>query len=267
MKFEGRVALVTGASRGVGRAVAIALAREGCDVAIAAKTVEPDPRLPGTLPEVAREVEAQGRRALVVPTDLRFDDQIERMVGQTVAAFGRVDILVNNAGALFLGPVVDTPTKRFDLVHALNARAPFVAARAVLPGMIERRWGHIVNMSPPIRPPSAPGKVAYLASKFAATLLTHGLAYEVKHHNVAVHSLWPVCVVETQAVIHFGFGTREVWRKPEILADSVVALCAREPAERTGQAWLDEEVLKEEGLTDLASYSCVPGNEPLRLQW
>jgi citronellol/citronellal dehydrogenase len=267
MRLAGRVALVTGASRGVGRAVALALAREGCDVVLAAKTVEPDPRLPGTLPEVAREVEALGRKAVAVQTDLRFDDQIRRMVDRAHEAFGRVDILVNNAGALFLAPVVETPAKRFDLVVALNARAPFLAAQAVLPGMIERRWGHIVNMSPPIRPGSAPGKVAYLVSKFGMTLLTHGLAAEVAAHNVAVHSLWPVCVVESQATRHFGLGSPDLWRKPDILADATVALCAREPASRTGRAWLDEEVLREDGVTDFAPYACVPGCEPMRLDW
>ncbi|MBI4862788.1 MAG: SDR family oxidoreductase [Candidatus Riflebacteria bacterium] len=267
MRLQGRVALVTGASRGVGRAVSLALAREGCDLVLVAKTVEPDPRLPGTLNDTRREVEALGRRALVVRTDVRFEDQILAAVARANQELGHVDILINNAGALFLGPVVETPAKRFDLVVGINARAPFLLAQAVLPGMVERRWGHIVNMSPPLKPESAPGKVAYMISKFGMTLLTHGLAAEVRQHNVAVNSLWPVCVVETQAVIHFGFGDRDRWRRPEILADAVVALCGRDPSERTGRAWLDEEVLAADGITDLSGYACVPGREPLKLEW
>jgi citronellol/citronellal dehydrogenase len=267
MKLKGRVALITGASRGVGRAVALALAREGCDLVLAAKTLDPDPRLPGTLKDTAAEVEKLGRRAITVQTDVRFDDQIQRAVKEANDAFGRVDILVNNAGALFLSPVVETPAKRFDLVMALNARAPFLFAQAVLPGMIERRWGHIVNMSPPITPESAPGKVAYMISKFGMTLLTHGLAGEVKEHNVAAHSLWPACVVESQATRHFAFGDVKDFRKPDILADATVALCAREPSERTGRAWIDEEVLREDGITDFKKYANDPEREPIRLTW
>jgi len=267
MKLKGRVALITGASRGVGRSVALTFAREGCDLVLASKTLDPDPRLPGTLKEVAAECERLGVRALAVACDARFPEQIAATVARAHEAFGRVDVLVNNAGALFLAPVVETPLKRFDLVHAINARAPFLFAQGVLPWMMERRWGHIVNMSPPIRPESAPGKVAYISSKFGMTLLTHGLAEEVRSHNIAVHSLWPAVVVESQATLHFGFGDRREWRKPEVLADATLALVARDPSARTGRAWLDEEVLREDGITDFAPYAVDPTREPQKLDW
>lgn len=267
MKLKGRVALITGASRGVGRSVALTLAREGCDVVLVAKTMDPDPRLPGTLKDVAAEVEKLGAKALAVQCDVRFEDQIHAAVKSAQDTFGHVDILVNNAGALFLAPVIETPVKRMDLVFALNARAPLLFAQALLPGMIERKWGHIVNMSPPIKPESAPGKVAYLTSKFGMTLLTYGLAGEVKEHNVAAHSLWPQVVVESQATLHFGFGDRRDWRKPEILADATLALVSREPSERTGRAWLDEEVLRVDGITDFSKYAVDPSRKPQLLEW
>lgn len=265
MKLENRVAIVTGASRGVGRAVALALAREGCNLVLASKTVEPDPRLPGTLPEVAAAVQALGRRAEVVKTDVRYEEQIQAMVGRAVESFGRVDILINNAGALFLGPVASTPTKRFDLVMSVNARAAFIAARECIPHMQRGGWGQIVNMSPPIRPETAPNKVPYITSKYGMTLLTYGLAAELSGDNIAVHSLWPACVVETMATINFGLGSRDVWRTPEILSDATLALVTKEPSARTGRAWIDEEVLAAEGLEDLSRYNCVPGAEPMRL--
>lgn len=265
MKLEGRVAIITGASRGVGRAVALALARAGADLVLASKTVEPDPRLPGTLGEVAGEVEALGRRVLVVQTDVRFEEQIHQMVAKTLETFGRVDILINNAGALYIGPFEETPTKRFDLVMGVNVRATFLGCREVLPHMIKNRWGHIVNMSPPIRLDAIAGKVPYLISKYGMSMITRGLSEEMKEHNIAVHSLWPACAVESAATIKFGLGERDVWRKPEILADATLALVDKDPALRTGGEWIDEDVLREEGIEDFSSYSCVPGKDPLRL--
>lgn len=267
MKLKGRVALITGASRGVGRSVALTLAREGCDVVLVAKTMEPDPRLPGTLKDVQAEVEKLGAKALAVQCDVRFEDQIQAACKAAKDAFGKVDILVNNAGALFLAPVIETPVKRMDLVFALNARAPLIFAQNLLPGMIERKWGHVVNMSPPITPESAPGKVAYMTSKFGMTLLTYGLAKEVHQHNIAAHSLWPRVVVESQATLHFGFGDRRDWYKPEVLADATLALVSREPSERTGRAWLDDEVLREEGVTDFSKYAVDPTRKPQLLIW
>jgi citronellol/citronellal dehydrogenase len=264
-KLDGRVALVTGSSRGIGREVALALAREGCDVIVAAKTAEPDPRLPGTIYDTAREVEALGRRALPVRCDVRDTDQIEAMVQQALDTFGKVDILINNAGALWWHTVLDTPPRRFDLVMGVNARASFFCARACLPSMIKNRWGHIVNFSPPIDIRAAPGHVAYLISKFGMTLIAHGLAEEVRAENVGVTALWPATVVESQATINFGLLERKYWRKAAIMADATLAIVTAEPLARTGRALIDEDVLREAGVTDFAKYRCDPETEPMRL--
>jgi citronellol/citronellal dehydrogenase len=264
-KLDSRVAIVTGSSRGIGKCVALALAKEGCDLVVAAKTSEPDPRLPGTIHDTAREVEALGRRALPVRCDVREVDQIEAMVQQALDTFGRIDILINNAGALWWHSVADTPAKRFDLVMGVNARASFFCARACLPAMIRQRWGHIVNYSPPIDIRAAPGHVAYLISKFGMTLIAHGLAEEVRADNVGVTALWPATVVESQATINFGLLDRKYWRKAEIMADSTLAVVCADPLARTGRALIDEDVLREVGVTDFTPYRCDPETEPMRL--
>src|SRR5262249_33236515 len=195
--LEGRAAIVTGASRGIGRAIALGLARQGCAVAIAAKTTQPREKLPGSIHTVAAEVEALGGQALPVQVDVRDEAQIEALVARTVERFGRVDLLVNNAGALHWQSVLETPAKRFDLVMGVNARAAFLCSRAVLPTMIDQRWGHIINMSPPLDLAMVPGRVAYAISKLGMTLLTVGLAAEVRSHNIAVNSLWPSTVIHS----------------------------------------------------------------------
>jgi citronellol/citronellal dehydrogenase len=265
--LQGRVAIVTGASRGIGRALALGLAEQGCYVVIAAKSTESSERLPGSIYSVAEEVEARGAQALPVRVDVRDAEQIEALATKARDHFGRIDILINNAGALWWRPLQETPVKRFDLVLGVNARAAFLACQAVLPTMIAGRWGHIINMSPPIDLALVPGRIAYCISKFGMTLLSHGLAAEVRAQNVAVNSLWPVTVIESQASINWQLGSRENWRKPEILVDCVLRLVAKEPASFTGHALLDEEFLHAEGVTDLGPYACVPGTTPTRIAW
>jgi citronellol/citronellal dehydrogenase len=263
--LKDRVAIITGASRGIGRAIALGLARHGCHIVIAAKSTESTDKLPGSIHTVAQEVEALGVQALPVQVDVRFPEQIEAMTAQTRQRFGRIDILINNAGALFWKPVAQTPVKRFDLVMSVNARAAFCCAQAVLPAMQERRWGHIINMSPPIEPRFVPGRVAYCISKFGMTLLTYGLAEEVKAHNIAVNSLWPVTIIESQASIGFGLGSPATWRNPDIVVDCILRLVQKEPGEVTGRALLDEDFLRAEGVSDFRPYACVPGMEPVRV--
>src|SRR5215510_9381339 len=190
--LKDRVAIVTGASRGIGRAIALGLARDGCDVVIAAKSTESAEKLPGSIFTVAAEAEALGVRALPVRVDVRDADQIESMAAQTLERFGRIDLLVNNAGALHWTGILDTPPKRFDLVTGVNVRAAFLCCRAVLPAMTRQGGGHIINMSPPLDASILPGRIAYGISKLGMTLLTLGLAEEVRPQNVAVNSLWPV---------------------------------------------------------------------------
>jgi citronellol/citronellal dehydrogenase len=265
--LQGRVAVVTGASRGIGRALALGLARAGCHVVIAAKSTASTDKLPGSIYTVAQEVEALGAEALPVQVDVRDEAQIEAMAARARERFGRIDVLINNAGALWWKPLLETPAKRFDLVLGVNARATFLCCRAVLPAMIERRWGQIVNLSPPLDLTMVPGRVAYAISKLGMTLLTVGLAEEVKAHNVAVNSLWPVTIIESQASINHGLGTPATWRKPDILVDCVLRIARKEPASFTGQALLDEDFLRAEGVTDFSSYACVPGTTPPRLSW
>jgi citronellol/citronellal dehydrogenase len=163
---------------------------------------------------------------------------------------------------LWWRPLLETPAKKFDLVMGVNARAAFLCARAFVPGMIERRWGHIVNMSPPVAAEAVSGQIAYWISKFGVTILTHGLAAELRPHNVAVHSLWPVTMVESQATIHHHLGEPKDWRKAAIMADATVALVTKDPGARSGLALSDEEVLRAEGVVDFDRYACVPGSTP-----
>jgi citronellol/citronellal dehydrogenase len=266
-ELAGRVAIVTGASRGIGRAIALGLARAGCHIVIAAKSTESTEKLPGSIFTVADEVRALGVEALPVQTDVRDEGQIEALARSTLSKFGRIDILINTAGALWWKPLLETPAKRFDLVVQVNARAAFLCCRAVLPSMIERRWGHIINMSPPLDLSLVPGRIAYSISKLGMTLLSLGLAEEVRAHNIAVNSLWPVTIIESQASINHALGTPAMWRKPDILVDCVLRLVRKEPSDITGQALLDEDFLLAEGMTDLSRYACVEGTTPPRISW
>ncbi|MDI1432617.1 MULTISPECIES: SDR family oxidoreductase [Polyangium] len=263
MRLENRVVFITGASRGIGRAVALACAREGADVVIAAKSeVEANPRLPGTIHSVAKEVEGLGRRALPIKLDVRDADACQAAVAEAVAHFGRLDVLVNNAGALWWADVTGTPMKKFDLVMGINVRASFALAQAALPHMIERKWGHIVMMSPPVDANGVAHHGAYAVSKFGMTMIALAIAEEAKAHNVTANALWPATAIESYATINFGLGGPEFWRKADILADATLALITKEPSARQGQAWIDETLLRSEGVTDFSKYQCAPGHEP-----
>jgi citronellol/citronellal dehydrogenase len=261
------VAIVTGASRGIGKAVALKLGREGYHVVVAAKTVTADPRLPGTIHEVAAEIEKHGVQALAVRTNVRETDDLENLVTQTMNRFGRIDVLINNAGALWWYPVAGTPAKKFDLVMEVNVRASFVLSQLVLPTMLKQQSGHIVNMSPPIDFSVLPNRVAYMISKFGMTMLSQGLDAEVKEMGVAVNSLWPRTIIESQASINFGLGGPPQWRKADIMADAVYEMVRHHPSRYHGQALLDEVVLRTAGITDFGQYACVPGSEPMELTW
>jgi citronellol/citronellal dehydrogenase len=265
--LHGRVAIVTGASRGIGRALALGLAKSGCHVVIAAKSTTSTEKLPGSIFSVAAEVEALGAQALPVQVDVRDEQQIENLAAKTRERFGRIDVLINNAGALSWNSLLETPAKRFDLVMAVNVRAAFLCCREVLPAMIERHWGHIINMSPPLDLSIVPGRIAYAISKLGMTLLTLGLAEEARSHNIAINALWPVTIIESQASINHALGRPEMWRKPDILVDCVLRLAQKDPAEMTGQTLLDEEFLRAEGVTDFSGYACVAGTQPPRASW
>ena len=215
MTLKDRVAIITGSSRGIGRDIALALAREGCHIVVTGKTTEPHPKLPGTIYTVAEEVEALGVKALPLQLDVRDVDSLEAMAQKTRDTFGRIDILINNAGALWWEPLLKTPAKRFDLMMDVNARGAFYACHAVLPTMIEGGWGHIINMSPPIDLDHVPNRIGYMISKYGMTLLTHGLAEEMRPHNIGVNSLWPVTLIESLATENWGLGDKSIWLQYE----------------------------------------------------
>jgi len=255
--LSGRVAIVTGASRGIGKALALRLAREGASVVAAARSERSTERLPGSVHETAETIRSQGGRALAVPTDVRDEDAVRNLVERTVAEFGRLDILVNNAGAIWLRPVLDTPPKRFDLLVGVNVRAAYMACYYALPHMVKQRWGHILNMCPRLGCEPAPGRVAYSISKHAMARLAIGLAEEHRDDNIAANTLWPRTIVESQASINWKMADRSQWRTPEILCDASCAIFGREPRTSTGRQWIDEDALRElAGVTDFDGYWC-----------
>jgi citronellol/citronellal dehydrogenase len=255
--LHGRVALVTGASRGIGKALAVRLAREGADVVVAAKTEQSTERLPGSIHETADEIRALGGRALAMPTDVRDEEAIRKMVERAIEEFGRLDILVNNAGAIWLQSILQTPPKRFDLVMGVNVRAAYAACHYALPHMVKQKWGHVLNMCPVLTTRPSPGKVAYMFSKLGMAYVALGLAAEHAADNIAGNTLWPRTIVESQASINWKMADRSQWRTPEILCDAAMAIFAQEPRTSTGRQWIDEQALTElAGITDFDRYWC-----------
>ena len=255
--LHGRVAIVTGASRGIGKALAIRLAQEGADVAVAAKSEQSTEKLPGSIHETADAIRALGRRAVAIPTDVRDENAIRNMVERTVSELGRIDILVNNAGAIWTRPILETPPKRFDLMVSINVRAAYVACYYALPHMVKQKWGHVLNMCPRLTLDPSPGKVGYMISKLGMARLAIGLAAEHKQDNVAANTLWPRTIIESQASINLGMADRSQWRTPEILCDASLAIFAQEPRTSSGREWIDEDCLTElAGITNFDHYWC-----------
>lgn len=263
--LKDRVAIVTGASRGIGREICLSLAREGCRVVAAAKSVEEKPNLPGTIYSVLKEVEGLGAEGLAIQCDVRNDESVERMIDSVLKKWGRIDILINNAGALWWMDMVDTPMKRYDLINDVNSRGTFICSKLCLPHMLKQGFGHIVNMSPPIDLNMLPGRIAYCISKFGMTLVAHGIGKELHGTGVACNALWPATMVESFATKNFNLGTRALWRKATIIADATISIIKEDPKSFTGQALIDEDYLREKGVTDFTKYRCVPDVEPPRL--
>jgi NAD(P)-dependent dehydrogenase (short-subunit alcohol dehydrogenase family) len=265
--LTGRVAIITGSSRGIGRECALSLAREGCSIVVAAKSTEEVEKLPGTIYSVAAEVEALGAKALPFKLDVRDASSCEACVAKTVEVFGRVDVLINNASALWWQDIVDTPMAKYDLITTLNTRGSFALARSCLPHMKKNGFGRVISMSPPIRPEyqAYKGFTAYHISKFGMTMVAMGCAAEGARDGITGFSLWPATVIESQASINFELGDTSMWRKASIIADATVALVC-EDADFTGHQCIDDEYLAYKGLTesDLAHYRYNPEVEPPR---
>jgi citronellol/citronellal dehydrogenase len=268
-RLAGRVAIVTGGSRGIGREVALALARLGCSVVIAAKTVKPHPTLPGTIHTVAAEVRALGARALAYQVDLRDAKTIDACVEAVVAEFGRVDILINNASALWWQDIVDTPASKYDLITSINVRGTFLMTRACLPHMKKQGFGRVVTMSPPIsnKVGAFAGRTAYNVSKMGMTMVAMGVAAECPDADISGHSLWPATIVESLASKNFKMGVPDMWRKATIISDATVGLVC-DSGDFSGQQLIDDEYLAQRwGFqpADFVRYRCNPEVEPPRL--
>ncbi len=247
LPLQGRVAVVTGSSRGIGRAMVLRLAAEGAAVVVTGKSEHPTEKLPGSIHSVVSEVAAAGGRAIAVHLDVRREEDVVAMVGRTIAEFGRLDILVNNAGALWWRSVLETPAKRYDLMWDVNVRGSFLCSQHALPHMIRNGFGHIVMCSPPIGTEPSPGYVAYMTTKMGMTRLAIGIAAEHAGDGVACNALWPVTLIESFATINHGVGDRSIWRSPDILSDALVEIVTTDPAQLTGRQLLDEPFLRERG--------------------
>lgn len=259
--LQGRAALITGASRGIGREIALTLARAGCAIAVAAKSVTDTPNLPGTIHTVADEVRKTGAQALALQLDVRDDVAVRNVIRAVVKRFGRLDYLVCNSGALWWRNVEETPMTKYDLVNGVNVRGTFCCVREALPVMKEQGFGRIIVMSPPVELSWIPGKVAYSISKYGMTMIAMGLSKELRGTGISINALWPCTLIESFATKNFEMASRKHWRKASILADSVLHL-VQEPDSLSGEAVIDEDYLREKGVTDFAKYQCVEGVEP-----
>lgn len=264
-RFTNKTAIITGASRGIGREIAIMLASEGANIVLAAKTVEPHQYLAGTIMSVADEVEKAGGKALPFQIDVRDQVSIETLVLQAVDRFKTIDILINNAGAIYLTDTLSTEAKQFDLMHGINVRATFLMSRAAIP-YLKKQGGHILNLSPPISLDSrwlAP-HVAYTMSKFGMSMCTLAMAEEFKADGIAVNSLWPKTLIYTAAITRLmGEDSAKNCRKPAIVADAAAWILSQDPREISGNLFYDEEVLARAGVRDLARYNCTDDPELL----
>ncbi len=262
--LAGKTVFITGASRGIGKAIALRAARDGANIAVIAKTDEPHPKLPGTIHSAAAEIEAAGGRALALKTDIREEDQIAEAVAKTIEAFGGIDILINNASAINLTSTLQTPMKRFDLMHQVNTRASFACAQACLPHLMKSDNPHILTMSPPpnLSAQWFANHTAYTISKYGMSLVTLGLAAEFADEGVAVNSLWPVTVIETAALNMIPGLEQGRARRPDIISDAAHAILTSPARAVTGGFFTDESVLEAIGITDFEQYNLTPGKSP-----
>jgi citronellol/citronellal dehydrogenase len=262
MDLKNRTVLITGGSRGIGKAIALRLAKEGANIAIAAKTAEPHPKLEGTIYSAAKEIEALGAKALPLQVDIRDEAQINKAVEETVKTFGGIDILVNNASAINLSPTESLEAKRFDLMNGINVRGTFLTSQQCIPHLKKSTNPHIINLSPPLNlnPKWFANHVAYTMSKYGMSMIVLGLAEELKKYKIGVNALWPKTTIATAAVQNLLGGDYLIQksRKPEIVAEAAYYILTKPSAECTGNFFIDEEVLRKEGIIDFSAYAVNP---------
>jgi len=263
MSLQGKTLFITGASRGIGLAIALRAARDGANVAIVAKTTEPHPKLPGTIYTAAQEIEAAGGKALPIVCDIQHDEQVADAVKKTVETFGGIDVLVNNASAIHLTGTEATPMKRYDLMHRINTRGTFLCSQLCVPHLKKAANPHILNLSPPLNMEARwfALHVAYTMAKFGMSMCVLGMAEEFKKDGIAVNALWPRTTIATAAVQNLLGGEQMMRgsRKPEIMADAAHFILTRPSREWTGRFCIDDETLAAAGVTDLSSYAVTPG--------
>ncbi|HEV7371206.1 NAD(P)-dependent oxidoreductase [Arenibaculum sp.] len=259
--LSGKTLFITGGSRGIGLAIALRAARDGANVAIAAKTAEPHPKLPGTIHSAAAQIEAAGGRALALMADIRDEAQVEAAVARTVETFGGIDVLVNNASAISLTGTLDTPMKRFDLMMSVNTRGTFACTRACIPHLRRADNPHVLMLSPPLNldPKWFAGHTAYTIAKYGMSLCVLGMSAEFAGDGIAVNALWPRTLIATAALAMIPGVRPELGRKPEIVADAAHAVLVRDSRSCTGNFFIDDEVLASEGVGDLERYAVAPG--------
>ena len=265
-----KVAVITGATRGIGRALALGLAKNGYNIVVSGKSTIENPKLPGTIYSVSDEVEKYGVKALPVKVDLRYENEIENLVSDTKKNFGKIDVLINNAGALFWKPIHETEIKNYDLINNINSRASFYLSKLSIPLLEKAGGGHIINQSPPIMLGDKlnsilKNKTAYMISKYGMTLGALGLAEEYRGRAIACNTLWPITPIESFALKNNNLGNAKMWRKTDIIVDSVLEMIQEDTKTFTGKQLLDEVYLREKGYKDFDRYQCVEGYEPPKL--
>ena len=262
--FSGKTMFISGASRGIGLAIAKRVAADGANIALVAKTTEPHPKLPGTIYTAAKEIEDAGGQALPIVGDVRDGDSVAAAVAKAVEQFGGIDMCVNNASAINLGSIEDVPLKRFDLMNGIQIRGTYAVSQACIPHMKGRSNPHILTLSPPIRmEPKWLRPTPYMMAKYGMTLCALGIAEEMREAGIASNTLWPRTAIATAAVQNLLGGDEMMKRsrKPEVYSDSAYAVMSRPAREFTGNSLLCEDVLLDSGVTDLSVYDCVPGTE------
>lgn len=267
MNLKDQRIFITGGSRGIGLAIALRAARDGASIAIAAKTVEVNPKLPGTIFTAAEEIRVAGGKAHPIQCDIRDEEQIASAIAEAASELGGIDILINNASAINLTRTEQTPAKRFDLMFDVNVRGTFLTSQAAIPHLrksaADGRNPHILNLSPPLslNPKWFKNNLAYTMAKYGMSMCVLGMSEEFRRDGIAVNALWPRTAIDTAALAMIPGVDLATCRKPEILADAAYAILTRASRDCTGNFFIDDEVLASEGVTDLDHYSVVPGTK------
>lgn len=258
--LSGQTAFVTGTTRGIGKAIALALAEHGCNVVSTGKTVEEGGDLPGTIHQTAEECEERGVDAHAIQLDVRDEAAVESAAEEAIDVFGGVNVVINNASAIQLANVADLPADRFDLLTEVNVRGTHLVSRAFLDHLkaVDPAW--ILTNAPPVRVDRAPGKAPYAWSKLGMAFHTLSLAGELEGHGVGCNTFWPVTAIDTRATRYFGLGTEDDWRSPDIVADTVLEILSRDPTECNGNAFYDEDLLRAAGVEDFERYNLTEGD-------